>query len=162
MTLGNQMVAGFVCSSLQTIQFLLTLMVVIVKVNLGKKRPDLGNVSQPHCLCLCFLFCPLKIRVLRLNLTLETYLQIGKIHCNFNVIQLHLYYSKGICFQLSMWSMWILMLYDRCRYWMEHKLDFRCRTFYSNHMLPWPLFKSYLSNKTNFQNHFIVDGKKTA
>jgi len=62
MTLGNQMVAGFVCSSLQTIQFLLTLMVVIVKVNLGKKRPDFGNVSQPHCLCLCFIFCPLKLK----------------------------------------------------------------------------------------------------
>lgn len=62
MTLGNQTVAGFVSSSLQTIQFLLTLMVVIVKVNLGKKRPDLGNVTQPHRLWLCFLFCHLKLK----------------------------------------------------------------------------------------------------
>lgn len=112
MTLGNQTVADFVCSSLQTIQFLLTLMVVIVKANLGSKRPDLGNVIQPHCLCLCFLFCHLKLRVLRLNLTLETYLQIGQMHwkniLQFWVIQLYLYYCKGICFQ------WSYYLYDLC------------------------------------------------
>ncbi len=45
------MVAGSVCSSLQTtvsadIDF------VIVKVNLGKKGKDLGDMTQPHCLSL--------------------------------------------------------------------------------------------------------------
>lgn len=149
MTLGNQTVAGSVCSSLQTIQFLLTLMVVIVKANLGSKRPDLGNVIQPHCLCLCFLFCHLKLRVLRLNLTLETYLQIGQMHWKNTlqfwrnlIILVLLYRHLFPMIILSIWSMWIVILYDRCRYWMKHKLDFRYKNFFSNHMLPWPMFKS--------------------